>query len=157
MVQTYYDTLSPSYLELYEQEQRQKIEEVLNLVNINDSKSILDVGCGAGLLQRYVKNYVGVDLSFELLKKFEGKRVVGTGFDLPFKDKSFDYIFCVTVLQDVKDKIEFIKEMNRVGKKLIITVFKRMYSPNQVKSWFKKAGLKVRLFRELEKDFLIII
>jgi cyclopropane fatty-acyl-phospholipid synthase-like methyltransferase len=86
MVQRYYDTIAPAYLGLYEQEQRQKIEEILNILNIDSSKAVLDVGCGAGLLQRYIKNYVGVDISHELLKKFDGRRVVGTGFDLPFKE-----------------------------------------------------------------------
>ena len=34
----------------------------------------------------------------------------------PFKDDEFDFVYCSNLLEDVKDPIRVINEMNRVGK-----------------------------------------
>jgi len=73
----YYDTIAPSYRELYGAEQMSKY---LTSVRLPRRSRILDLGCGVGLLYEYavssgveVELYVGVDLSFESLRALRAR------------------------------------------------------------------------------------
>lgn len=153
----YYDTIAPAYQELYKEEQMEKIREILNLVDIKKDDLVLDLGCGSGFLEPFIKGYyIGLDISKELLRKIKGNKLLGDAKQLPFRDKSFDWIFCITVLQDIEDKAQVLREIKRVGKRSVITIFKRNYTREQILDLFKQADLKINKFKELVKDFLIL-
>ena len=68
-------------------------------------EALLDVGCGTGFLidllaKQHPARYAGLDLSSEMIRMAEGKRIEGAAFvvgsadKLPFPDASFDIVTC---------------------------------------------------------------
>jgi ubiquinone/menaquinone biosynthesis C-methylase UbiE len=85
--------------------------------------SILEAGCGTGLLldrlRPHVDRAIGVDLSFGMLKKARARRlevVRGSVTALPFADASFDLTYSFKVLAHVQDIKLALAEMARVLK-----------------------------------------
>lgn len=101
--------------------------------------SLLDVGCGAGHYLRSLKsildekvNYHGVDPTayyVELAQKAwkdEAEFTVGSIFELPFPDNSFDIVMCNNVLIHLPPNMQVpMRELIRVARKKVIvrTVF----------------------------------
>lgn len=82
---------------------------------------ILDNGCGIGLLFESMpqSDIVGLDLSMEMLRrssKFSNNLVLASSEQLPFKDNSFDMVFCRSLLHHLPNAATAIKEMSRVLK-----------------------------------------
>lgn len=109
------------------------LKEHLEIFNkeIKKDDKVLDAGCGYGRMAKYFDDYVGVDLSPDLLVEAEmanptKKFLLGDLAKLPFEDKHFDIAFCVSIKQmvvgnlgsEVWESIE--KELKRVSKKLLI-------------------------------------
>lgn len=71
-------------------------------------KKILDVGNGGqspsdifgSQIVRSITGFVGLDNSIDMLGRKKGNyaRVIGSGLQLPFKDKAFDYVICNGVI-----------------------------------------------------------
>ncbi|HIP43447.1 MAG TPA: class I SAM-dependent methyltransferase [Aquifex aeolicus] len=64
---------------------------------INPRGKVLDLGCGTGFVSEYLENceVLGLDISpkmVEVYKERHGIAVLGNAENLPFKDKSFDYV-----------------------------------------------------------------
>lgn len=80
---------------------------------------ILDVG-------GHDKPYKGSTHCIDVLPKSHDDSRVYVQQDVcsawPFKDKEFDQVYCSNVLEDVKDPMLVIREMERVGKSGIIIV-----------------------------------
>jgi len=102
---------------------------ILELTKAKPENTILEVGCGAGFLAREMQDYDywGVDYSESLIKKhlnlFPKHKVMPAEADrLPFKNKSFDIVFCYGVFQylpSTKYAEKVIEEMTRVAKKAV--------------------------------------
>ncbi|KKP37629.1 MAG: hypothetical protein UR27_C0004G0042 [Candidatus Peregrinibacteria bacterium GW2011_GWA2_33_10] len=104
---------------------------------------VLDVGCGNGRLVEFLKNYsidyTGLDQSKKLIeeakKNFSNKNFVqGNILKLPFRDSSFDIIFCIAVLHhipSVEYRKKAISEIKRVLKNKGIAIIStwNMYQP----------------------------
>jgi len=107
----YYDTIAPSYGELYGAEQLSKYSAS---VRLSGRSRILDLGCGVGLLYEYalglgveVELYVGIDLSSESLKELRARysrtglveTVAGDIDRLPIRDGTgfFTNVYSFTV------------------------------------------------------------
>lgn len=100
-------------------------EGIKSILKIQSSDEILEVGCGAGFFAQHIENeYVGIDPSQSLILKHHSilNNAVCTGYahDVPFADKSFDYVVIVGICQYFKD-IEYTKasiaEWERVARK----------------------------------------
>lgn len=97
-------------------------QELIKLVKKYIGKSVLDVGAGNGALINQIPNAKGMDLVPK------NKSITKAGIEaIPFKDKSFDTMFCTDVLEHLNDKIlnQGLKEVYRVLKSdgyFIITV-----------------------------------
>ena len=109
--------ISPSYV-------AKKIQDTLGF---NQNSSVLEVGCGSGMIAQYYDcNYGGVDYSETLVKKhidILGNTVYVADADkLPFPDKSFDYVFSMSVFHYFPNA-DYVKraisEMSRVARKNI--------------------------------------
>ncbi len=99
---------------------------------VEENSRVLDVGCGDGILMEYLsKNKVvdvrGLEISKEKVKKClsNGLAVVegDADYDLKqFPDLSFDYVILSQTLQAFMSPENVIKDLLRVGKKVIVTI-----------------------------------
>ena len=108
-------------------------EEFKVISKLIDEKSrVLDVGCGDGILMKYLsKNKVvdvrGLEISKEKVKKClsNGLAVVegDAEYDIKqFPDLSFDYVILSQTLQAFMSPENVIEDLLRVGKKVIVTI-----------------------------------
>jgi 2-polyprenyl-3-methyl-5-hydroxy-6-metoxy-1,4-benzoquinol methylase len=107
-------------------EEKMRFKKATGLANVFGGAKVLDVGCRDGSLINYLdKNvvYYGIDIAGE----FKGENIIiqditeGTSFENDF----FDYIFCIDVLEHVKNPFFVLTEINRILKKegiLILSV-----------------------------------
>ena len=107
-------------------------DKLLSRIELNRSKHVLDVGCGAGHTSAYVaKNYdclvTGVDVAQDAVDRAKALHerepyfdrlsfVVSDILKLAFADGQFDVVLCESVLFFVHDKEAACKEMARVLK-----------------------------------------
>jgi ubiquinone/menaquinone biosynthesis C-methylase UbiE len=120
-----YDTTASVYDRRYRIIQNRKYEYVKGSPNKRDT--LIDIGCGTGLFFRSfgvdVGHLVGVDLSIRMLKTaLRSLRRVDQRVDLirvdadslPFRDSIFNKVISVTVLQNMPEPCETIREIARV-------------------------------------------
>jgi arsenite methyltransferase len=105
---------------------------LIELCHINESKYVLDVGCGVGVTPIYIaKTYgsrvIGVDISAKMiersLERARRERVadrvefrVADAQDLPFDDDIFDAVITESVTSFTEDKQKAVNEYLRVIK-----------------------------------------
>lgn len=130
----YYNKIKPSYERLYGEEQKEKIDEILRLIEVKPNQKIIDVGAGAGLLEKILKQNMITALEpselADLIPKRENIKIIRKRLEKFSTKEKFDLVFCITVLQDIeKEKREdFIKRLFSLCKKegfILISVLKR--------------------------------
>ena len=99
-----------------------EILESVEKVLINGNR-LLDVGCGDGSLieiarSRFDEVY-GCDISELILRDAKTRGIIPTCLDLnarhlPFRDKSFNTLTCLEVIEHVLNPIQLLKDLNRV-------------------------------------------
>ena len=100
------------------------------ICGVFDGSHVLEVGCGTGCFSKFLSEsvqnvtFVGIDIDKKLLDN--GLDVIGdntieyieaSAYSLPFKEKSFDAVFCHTFFNCVSDPPAAMREMKRVVKK----------------------------------------
>lgn len=124
---------TPSYKLLFEQETKYLHE------HISPHSYVLDIGCGEGRTIKSIlditKNIVGIDSEQKAvndaknnLKDYSQIDIqLGSAFDLPFKNDTFDFvILMMTLVNFAENKVKALQEMKRVLKnngKIIISVY----------------------------------
>lgn len=102
-------------------------------------KWILDVGCGAGrfldVSSSTEANVVGIDISSAIdaaQKNLEGRTnahfVQASIYELPFRDETFAYCYCIGVIQHTPDPPLSLRSIGRMVKKdgeLAVTIYER--------------------------------
>lgn len=150
---TYYDKIAKGYNELYKEEQLNKVKLIIKHLNIKNEK-VLDVGCGTAFYSNLFKNYTGIDNSKEMIKA-KKECIYGNAEKLPFKDKSFDAVICITSIHNFKDIKKAISEIKRVCRnKIAISVLKKAKKFEEIKGLIKEV-LDVNEIEE-EKDVIFI-
>lgn len=92
---------------------------------IRDGAKVLDIGCNNGEFLKLLKDkkeckVYGVDLSEIAVKEAVSKGLnvqIGSGENLPFPDKTFDYVCLMEVIAHVLNPDKVISEIRRVLKK----------------------------------------
>ncbi|MHB8510946.1 MAG: class I SAM-dependent methyltransferase [Actinomycetota bacterium] len=79
---------------------------------------VLDLGAGeAGLRVRFPKaTYIAIDRGLAHSWDYSKLDVVSDAAEIPFREKTFDFIICKQVLEHVPDPIKLLKEAQRVLK-----------------------------------------
>lgn len=107
-------------------------DALLELCHVDESKYVLDVGCGVGVtpvqvVKKYGSRVVGVDISAKMIEHCEERarreRVteriefrVADAQDLPFEDDLFDAVITESVTAFPEDKQRVVSEYVRVTK-----------------------------------------
>ena len=99
----------------------------------SDCASILDVGCGDGLVAFEAQRRTGaklalLDFSFVALGRIQGQRFCASAHQLPFADQSFDLVMTTEILEHIPESLYpvVLRELARVSRRyVLITV------PNQ--------------------------
>ena len=131
--------------------ERRRTSSIIQYLDIKDSDFILDVGCGAGNMLDQVRSThrFGVDISNFVLalsiNRLEDRVDLSRGNAelLPFKDDTFDKVFCSEVIEHTMNPDKVIREIYRVLKPEGICV---VSIPNEnftirLKQFIKSSGI----------------
>ncbi|TJV40641.1 MAG: class I SAM-dependent methyltransferase [Mesorhizobium sp.] len=112
---------------------RQELVDIVSdRVALPPPPSILEVGCGTGLIYEKLArilpsgaSYTGVDSSVKMLEIArggfpEGEFLFGDGYGLVFRDQEFDVVLCFEVLGHIPEIEQFVAELLRVTRKICI-------------------------------------
>ncbi len=144
---------------------RELLDQILKKINKREMK-ILDFGCSSGINMNILGKYgnvFGIDKDKEAIKiaKMRGFNVLRGDIKTKFKDKTFDLITCLDVIEHIDKDRDLLKEFYRVLKKegkLIITTsafmflwsthdiinqHKRRYEKNELEEKIRYAGFKI--------------
>lgn len=114
-----YKQLSNAYDELHGEEQLRKLGIIKAELGLKPEDTVLDVGCGTGLSSVLGCRITGIDCCKEMVEKSASRITAVKAFaeKLPFPDKSFDAVICVTAAHNFSDINAAVKEMNRVARR----------------------------------------
>jgi SAM-dependent methyltransferase len=99
------------------------LRSIRELLATEKPARVLEAGCGTGYwlaaLSDVAPEIRGLDFSFEMLRKARERNLPGglvraTAGVLPFRDRSFDLIFCVNALHHFERFEDFVIEARRV-------------------------------------------
>jgi SAM-dependent methyltransferase len=110
-----------------------RAEFMRSLVEDLPSPSILDVGCGTGVMTHYLRKCFsvvgGVDFSETMLRENPlSCRVCGDAARLPFAAGSFDVVTCSHLLHHMPpaSRLEAVKDFGRIARRWVV-----LYEPNR--------------------------
>ncbi|AEM72812.1 Methyltransferase type 11 [Caldicellulosiruptor acetigenus 6A] len=115
----------------------QKLKKIIDMTDIKEGDTVLDVGCGTGVLEGYLLKKVGksgkivaVDISEKMIEKAKQKFKDASNITFLCADalcldfeEYFDVVFCYSVFPHIDDKEKAIKNFAKMLKqngKLII-------------------------------------
>jgi len=175
-----YNSTSSFYDDRYRKIQNEKFELHFKNTNFN-SKTLLDAGCGTGLLFEYISSlndnnlgrtlrYIGTDISWKMLKHFYNKTkkiknkinsnlILGDIENLPFREDKFNLIFSITTLQNLHDLKKGLKEIIGVGKEnaaLKLSILRKQLKLEEVIAYLnsRMINLKIEIVEDVEDVFI---
>lgn len=121
--ETYYGNLRPIASIRF----RRKANSILEIINKLKNPKILDLGCGTGILSKYLLcqnpklriegidiSQKAIDIAKKSLKKYKNAHfATGDALNLPFKNRHFDLVIGNSILHHIP-LIESLKEIKRV-------------------------------------------
>lgn len=126
----YYSKIAKSYNELHGKEQEKKLKVIKEKAKLKGK--ILDLGSGTGLAKKFFKKIICVDPAKKMLSKED---IHAKAEKLPFKDKTFDSVLCVTAIHhfDIKKAIPEIKRVSKPNCRYAISILKKAKNFNKIK------------------------
>jgi len=167
-----YDVTARMYDMRYEEEQKTKIEAALRKVDLEKTGSVLDIGCGTGLLFDYVtpavETVVGVDFSRKVLAMAKERTctsrnvhlILADADSLPLKKSTFSHLFLITIIQNVPAVSRTLAETKRVARRnawIAATGLKKKFQPEILKQLLIKSGLQILSLDDSNAKFLLAI
>ena len=121
-----YDQIASEYDQRYPSSQNwERGQALLNLAGQLRAKTVLEVGSGTGfwlnLLHSTVPDLFGLDYSMGMLEQAKRqpaplKLSRGSAIQLPYRDNTFDFIYCVDAIHHFGNHQQFIAEAFRILK-----------------------------------------
>lgn len=139
---------SKIYAEWMREAQDEKIKGILE--HVVPKGRVLDIGCGAGFLEKRCHNACAVDIDLENLKKAGATKVLASGDALPFKSKIFDTIFCIDAVHLMRNREELGRVLSNSGR-AVISIFCSEYNKREKLQWVKNEFKNW----EIEKEFFV--
>lgn len=121
---------------------------------------LLDIGCGIKpykeLLSPYVEEHIGIDHKNSLHNK-SNINLIGTAYEIPVEDNSFDSVICTAVLEHLEEPELALRECHRILKPNGIAIYSvpfiwhlheeprdfYRYSKYGLKYLFEKSGFEI--------------
>ncbi len=154
-------------------------EVITGIFKDENPKSIFDVGCGSGILMKTYYDAIcryrqgddyyfpenlkvgGIDILFENVERAkENFPEYADNFlcldatkPWPLADKSYDIVFTVGTLLCIPDPYPILKEMLRVGKKVILAEFQQDDATDTGEAIPYEIIYKYRIYRDYRKVF----
>ena len=171
-----YNSTASFYDDRYRKIQKEKYKILFRNCNLN-YKTILDAGCGTGLLFEHVFNlnidnlkkkvkYIGIDISWKMLMNFCDKSkkikdiedinlILGDIENLPLRQDSFNVIFSITSLQNLPVIKKGLGELIRVGRKnslLKLSILRKQLKVDDLIAYLKThtIDLKTEFLKNIE-------
>jgi len=171
-----YNSTSNFYDERYRKIQNEKYTIQFKNTDFR-YKTLLDAGCGTGLLFEYISNlkfanlnrefrYIGLDISWKMLMQFYRKvkssnyrvsrnLILGDIENLPFREAKFNLIFSITSLQNLQDLEKGLEELFRVGREdtaLKLSILRKQLKLEEVITYLNSwtINLRIEILEELE-------
>lgn len=151
MAGNYYDAISESYDELHGEEQRKKYTAISSNLNLEAGSTILDMGHGSGIIACVFSDFdiTGIDNSEKLIEKSKC-RTMQWDFNelpLPFEDKSFDAVMCVTAFHHSDNYKALALEMKRLTRKCVaVSLLKKSEGIQEQKKTLMSVFSKAELY-----------
>lgn len=136
--------------------------KILEKIDSGNEDIILEIGCGSGVLGNFLKNkgqYFGMDISFEMLRKFQHEYnmerkyflIQGDSEKLPFPDNSFSIIVLNGVIMYLHGNVleKTMREIKRICKSDSIIFVGDNILPSDIYweySWFQNLGGIMQMF-----------
>jgi ubiquinone/menaquinone biosynthesis C-methylase UbiE len=169
----HYNSSAHLYTQQYCKEQASKYAVALDEVKIGKNEFILDVGCGTGLFIKEIAERVGViigidtsrrmiEIAKDKCKKLRNVNLIcGDADYMPLQKKFIDKIFSFTVLQNIPEVHQIIREVLCIAKsdsKIILTFNKKAFNCKEVRRLLTKLKLVITNFidREDVKDYIVV-
>ena len=153
----FYKLISPGYDELYEEEQKIKLNIIKDNLKIKNSDVLLDVGCGTGMSSDFECEVIGIEPSLELLKQNKNNnKILAKAENMPFKDKVFNKVISITSIHNFDDIGKGIREIKRVGKTdFAFSILKKSKNFGIIEMEIKK-NFKINKIIDGKKDWVYI-
>jgi ubiquinone/menaquinone biosynthesis C-methylase UbiE len=146
----------------YQEEQRSKYKIILNGLNLDPTSSIMDIGCGTGLLLselRGVKEIVGLDISREMLQRAKRSAssidnthlLLADADHAPLRSNHFDLVFAITLLQNMPSPPSTLQEIIRITKanaSIAISVMQIHFPEDCFAKLLKASRMRAKLVTE---------
>jgi len=175
-----YNSTSSFYDNRYRKIQNEKFSLQLSITSFTQ-KTLLDAGCGTGLLFEYITNliyekcyrdlrYIGLDISWNMLQSFLKKvkntkyranisLILGDIEHMPFRGGVFNLLISYTSLQNLQSLRKGLEELFRVSKNnasLKLSILKKQLEIEEVFTHLESFMINLRIdkLRELEDVFI---
>jgi ubiquinone/menaquinone biosynthesis C-methylase UbiE len=119
-----YDSIAAAFDRRYLENDYSGVESALRVfVGGESTARVLEVGCGTGhwlrLLGEKASRVAGVDASLSMLAfarttARHAALAQGRAEQLPWRDRTFERVFCINALHHFEDKLAFLREAHRV-------------------------------------------
>lgn len=117
---------------------KQRIDFIKTIIPLDEISNAIEVGCGDGFglyfFEEYFSSVSGCDFSYLMLKtniSKKSKLIQADAYHLPYKNHSFDLVYCWELLHHLNNPIDAIIEMKRVGKKYLLLIEPNALNPLQ--------------------------